>query len=470
MSRLNYFPITYAVAGRTIVLAGGGEAALNKLRLLLRSEATIRVVSPELEPPIAALVAEHGLEHVARELQPCDLFGAALLFAGTGDEALDAEYSRMARAAGVPVNVVDRPHLSDFAMPALVDRAPIAVAISSDGLAPVLAQRVRAQVEALLAPEFGRLGELARAIRDGVMEKLDGPSPRRRFWSRLFDGPHARRALAGDVQGAAAAAMAELDGDAPPSHGEVWLIGAGPGSADLLTLRAQRLLQACDVVVHDQLVPREVIDMARRDAERICVGKAKGDHSVQQAEIDALLVRLAREGRRVARLKSGDPMIFGRIGEELAALRAAGVAHEIVPGITAALAAAADARVPLTLRGVAPSLAIATAHGANGSDPMGWTEVARSGGTIAVYMGKSAGTLIRDRLVEAGLAETTPVIAVENAGRPTRRVLSGTVADLPALSERPDLPGPVMILAGPAMHAADLDLAEVIARALSAAA
>jgi uroporphyrin-III C-methyltransferase/precorrin-2 dehydrogenase/sirohydrochlorin ferrochelatase len=334
----------------------------------------------------------------------------------------------------------------------------------------VLAQQVRAQVEAMLAPEFGRLGELARAIRDTVMEKLDGPSPRRRFWSRLFDGPHAGRALDGDVAGAAAAALAELDGEGPPAHGEVWLIGAGPGSADLITLRAQRLLQACDAVVHDQLVPREVIDMARRDAERICVGKAKGDHSVQQAEIDALLVRLAREGKRVARLKSGDPMIFGRVGEELAALRAAGVPHQVVPGITAALAAAADARAPLTLRGVAPSLAIATAHGANGSDPMGWTEVARSGGTIAVYMGKSAGTLIRDRLVEAGLDPATPVIAVENAGRANRRILSGTIADLPALSERPDLPGPVMILAGPAMAAADLDLAEVIARALSAAA
>jgi uroporphyrin-III C-methyltransferase/precorrin-2 dehydrogenase/sirohydrochlorin ferrochelatase len=210
--------------------------------------------------------------------------------------------------------------------------------------------------------------------------------------------------------------------------------------------------------------------MARRDAERICVGKAKGDHSVQQSEIDELIVRLAREGKRVARLKSGDPMIFGRVGEELKALRDAGVPHQIVPGITAALAAAADARVPLTLRGVASSLAFATAHGANNTEPTGWTEVARSGGTLAVYMGKSAGRMILDKLTEAGLAADTPVIAVENAGRPDHRVFSGSIADLPVLSEREDLKGPVLILAGPAMAAADLDIAELIAPLLAAAA
>jgi uroporphyrin-III C-methyltransferase/precorrin-2 dehydrogenase/sirohydrochlorin ferrochelatase len=470
MSGLRFFPIAYEVSGQTVILAGGGEPALNKLRLLLRSKATVRVIAPELEPDVAALVDAHGLHHVARELAPCDLFGAVLLFAGAGDEETDARYSRMARAAGVPVNVVDRPHLSDFAIPAIVDRAPIAVAISSDGLAPVLAQRVRAQIEQMLAPEFGRLGELARAIRETVMQRLDTPLLRRRFWSRLFEGRLADQALAGDIDGAAAAAIAQLDTEEPDHQGVVWLIGAGPGSADLLTIRAQRLLQTCDVVVHDQLVPREVIDMARRDAERICVGKAKGDHSVQQAEIDALIVRLAREGKRVARLKSGDPMIFGRVGEELKALREAGVPYQIVPGITAALAAAADARAPLTLRGVASSLAFATAHGADNAEPTGWTEVARSGGTLAVYMGKSAGRLILDKLTEAGIAADTPVIAVENAGRSNNRVFSGIVSDLPALSEREDLAGPVLILAGPAMAAADLEIAELIAPLLAAAA
>ena len=199
MSGLRFFPIAYEVSGRTVILAGGGEPALNKLRLLLRSQARIRVVAPELEPEVAALVASHALHHIPRELAPCDLFGAVLLFAGTGDEELDSRYSRMARAAGVPVNVVDRPHLSDFAVPAIVDRAPIAVAISSDGLAPVLAQRVRAQIEQMLAPEFGRLGELARAIRETVMQRLDTPLLRRRFWARLFEGRLADQALAGDI-------------------------------------------------------------------------------------------------------------------------------------------------------------------------------------------------------------------------------------------------------------------------------
>jgi uroporphyrin-III C-methyltransferase / precorrin-2 dehydrogenase / sirohydrochlorin ferrochelatase len=250
----------------------------------------------------------------------------------------------------------------------------------------------------------------------------------------------------------------------------VWLIGAGPGSPDLLTLRAHRVLQDADVVVHDQLVPAEVIAMARPQAERISVGKAKGRHSVTQGEIDALLVALARQGKRVARLKAGDPLVFGRAGEEMKALRDAGIPFEIVPGITAALAAAADARVPLTLRGVASSLTFATAHGADGSEPAGWAELARTGGTVAIYMGKSAGREIRDRLADAGLPVTTAVVAVENAGRAHRRIFAGQLGDLPAFSMRIDVAGPVLILAGPAVAEGDVASAEDILPMLAVAA
>ncbi|MBS7705245.1 siroheme synthase CysG [Chelatococcus asaccharovorans] len=451
MPRLRFFPVSYDVAGKSVVVAGGGEPALAKLRLLVRSEARLTLVSPDIDGELSDFVHAHRIPHVARDLTLADITGAALLFVATDDEARDARLAALGRQAGVPVNVVDRPHLSDFAVPAIVDRAPVAVAISTDGYAPVLAQRVRAAIEMLLPPEFGRLGELAVSLRGAVMASLGTARHRRRFWARLFDGRSAALALSGDLAGARRAALSVLGESFAADEGVVWLIGAGPGATDLLTLRAQRLLQQADVIVHDRLVPAEVVEMGRRDAERISVGKAKGHHSVPQHEIDALLVRLARAGKQVARLKAGDPLVFGRAGEELAALRAAGIRHEIVPGITAALAAAADAGVPLTLRGVSSTLAFATGHGADGTEPAGWAEVARTGGTIAVYMGASVAGDVCERLVGQGVSPATPVVAVENAGRAERRFFSGTLAELGQLARRDDITGPVMILVGEAV-------------------
>ncbi|APF38591.1 uroporphyrinogen-III C-methyltransferase [Chelatococcus daeguensis] len=462
MGGLRYFPISYDVGDRLVVIVGGGDEAFAKLRLLGRSQARLRLVAPALEQALAAFVETNGIDHRARTLAADDLAEAALVFIGTGDEGEDARLAARARAAGVPVNVVDRPHLSDFAVPAIVDRAPVAVAISTDGLAPVLAQRIRAAVEAMLAPEFGRLGELARALRAAVTAAIPTNSARLRFWNRLFDGPAGRLALAGDLGAARRAALSALSAGAA-EDGVVWLIGAGPGSSDLLTLRAQRLLLEADVIVHDGLVPQEVVDMGRRDAERIAVGKAKGRHSVSQSDIDALMVRLARQGKRVARLKAGDPLVFGRAGEELAALRAAGIRAEVVPGVTAALAAAADAQVSLTLRGVASSLTFATGHGAEGGEPAGWPAIAAAGGTVAVYMGRTVAEETQARFIAAGVAPDTPVVAVENAGRMTRRLFAGTLADLPALSARADVDGPVLILVGPTLAHSELKGAEPIA-------
>lgn len=462
MARFRYFPVSYDVAGRTVLVVGDGEQALQKLRLLVRTQARLVLCSDAPDAALNRFAGENAITLTAGQPTAAQLGTAALMVVATGDAARDARLAALARAARIPVNVVDRPHLCDFATPALVDRAPVSIAIATDGAAPVLAQLVRARIEALLPPGFGRLAALAESLRATVLERLPDGAARRRFWSAVFGGRAAAAALAGEDARARVIALKMLAGDAEretPS-GKVFLVGAGPGAEDLLTLRAHRLLIEADVIVHDALVPDAVVAMGRRDATRIAVGKRKGHHSVPQAEIDALLVRLAREGRRVVRLKAGDPMVFGRAGEEIAALRAAGIDHEIVPGVTASLAAAADAGIPLTLRGVASHLVLTTAHGADGAVPSDWAAIAAVGGTVAVHMGRSVADRMAAQLLAAGLPAAMPVVAVENAGRPDRRVFGGPLAALPGLTTRDDVAGPVLILIGAAVAHGELAGAE----------
>ncbi len=457
MPRLRFFPISYEVADKLVVIAGDGMQALQKLRLLVRSHARIVLHAPAPDPALLAFAIEHGVVHVADKPDRAALADAALLIVATDHDADATRLSQLARAMRVPVNVVDRPALSDFAIPAIIDRAPLAIAIATDGFAPVLAQHVRARIEALLPPQFGRLGELAATLRAAVTERLPDLAARRRFWDTLFTGRAAELALAGHIDQATALASADLaTPQQSPSPGKLFLVGAGPGAPDLLTLRAQRLLQTADVIVHDALVPEDVIVMGRRDAQRISVGKLKGRHSIAQRQINEILVRLVAEGKRVVRLKAGDPMVFGRAGEEIAALRSAGLTYEIVPGVTAAFAAAADSAVALTRRGVASHLILATGHGADGGEPEGWESIAAAGGTVALYMGKSVADRIVARLLAAGLDAATPVVAVENAGRSDRRLLAGVLRELPALARRADITGPVLILLGPAVAEGDL--------------
>lgn len=471
VAQLRFFPVSYDVDGRVVLVVGNGQQALQKLRLLVRTKARLRLVGSSPEAELAAFAAQHDIEQIKLGLCPCVISKTALVFIASGDEAQDQKLSALVRACGVPVNVVDRPHLSDFAVPAIVDRAPIAVAISSDGFAPVLAQRVRALIEAALPPHFGRLGALAESVRQAVMTRLHDSSARRKFWAKLFDGEAGRVALVGEAERAQILALRGLEQAVEtPEQGIVYLVGAGPGAEDLLTLRAHRLLQNADVIVHDALVPEAVLAMGRRDANRISVGKRKGHHSMAQHEIDALLVRLAGEGHMVVRLKAGDPLVFGRVGEEISALRAAHIPFEIVPGITAALAAAADSHIPLTLRGVASHIVFATGHGADGDEPEGYETLAMSGATIALYMGKSVADRAVKRLIAAGLSPNTPAAAVENAGRSNRRILRGTLEDLPSLVQREDIAGPVLILIGPAVAEGTAQLAEHFAAKLSAAA
>jgi uroporphyrin-III C-methyltransferase/precorrin-2 dehydrogenase/sirohydrochlorin ferrochelatase len=454
--KLDAFPVFMRVRGRACVIVGGGREAFAKARLLSQSSADLVVLAEAMDYDFAEWLA--GREGIRYEVGPFSadrLQGASLVFAATGDEAADTAVVMAARAAGIPANAVDRPHLCDFYVPALVNRAPVTVAIGTEGAGPVLAQMIRSKVEQLLPPSLGRLATLAAVYRGTVERLLPAGAARRGFWQSFFGGEPARALAAGDASEARRAATRLIETASATPAGHVALVGAGPGAADLLTLRAQRLLMEADVIVHDALVPDEVVAMGRRDAERIAAGKRKGCHSKTQDEINALLVSLARDGRRVVRLKCGDPLVFGRAGEELAALRDAGIGHEVVPGVTAAFAAAADFALPLTLRGVSSSMVFTTGHDLKGGTLPDWARLAIDGATVAVYMGRSVAADVAARLIDAGLSPDTAVAVVENASQPARRLLHGTLADLPALEGRHELTGPVMTIIGDAVGGAD---------------
>ena len=461
-AKLNAFPVFLRVEGRIVTIVGGGEEALAKARLLAQSSASIKIVAPVPSPALSAWIAEQGAIHVPAEYHPDQLAGAALVFAASGDETLDQRVSDDARQRAIPVNAVDRPELCDFYTPAIVNRAPVCVAIGTEGAAPVLAQSIRARIEQLLSPSLGALAALAASLREAAERRLPKPL-RRPFWNDFFAGAPAHAMDVGHADEARQAA-AELLLRQRQRDGFVALVGAGPGAEDLITLRAQRHLMEADIIVHDALVPEAVIAMGRRDAERIGVGKRKGCHTKSQSEINALLVSLAREGRRVVRLKSGDPLVFGRAGEEMQALRDAGVAYEVVPGVTAALAAAADFELPLTLRGVSSSLVFTTGHDLRGETLPDWARLAIDGATVAVYMGRSIAAEVAARLIEAGLSPDTAVAVVENASRAERRLFHGTLNDLPSLELRTDLSGPVMTIIGDAVAGANFRLSQPLAR------
>jgi uroporphyrin-III C-methyltransferase/precorrin-2 dehydrogenase/sirohydrochlorin ferrochelatase len=463
--RLSVFPAFHKVAGRPVLVVGDGAEAAAKVRLLAETEAAIRLVAAAPSSELAALVIQHDIEHRARSFRPADLDGAVLVFAASGERERDAEVVAAARARNIPANAVDIPELCDFYTPAIVNRAPVAVAIGSTGAGPVLAQKLRARIETTLPLRLGALARLGDSFRSAAEQVLPKGQPRRRFWSAFFEGRVADAALAGrcdEARRLASRLLAQSDG---ADRGFVWLVGAGPGAADLLTLRAQRLLQDADIIVHDALVPEAVVAMGRRDAQRIDVGKRKGCHSATQEEIDAILVREAAAGKRVVRLKCGDPLVFARAGEEMAALRAAGIPFEVVPGVTSALAAAAEAEIPLTLRGTASSLVFATGHDAAGETLPGWAGLALSGATVAVYMGRSVAGDVAARLMQAGLSAATPVAIVENATLPERRLFAGRLADLAAFADRGNVDGPALILIGPAAAEGALHAAEPLAPA-----
>jgi uroporphyrin-III C-methyltransferase/precorrin-2 dehydrogenase/sirohydrochlorin ferrochelatase len=444
---MDYLPIFIAVKDADTLVVGGGSVAHRKIEWLLGAGAQVRVVAPELGAQVAALLARGLIRHEAHVFDARQLTGAALVIAATHEAAVNSAVAQAARAARIPVNVVDSPELSSFIFPAIIDRSPVIVAVGSGGRSPVLARQVRAQIEALLPAKLGALARFLGERRDAVKRAL-APQGRRPFWERIIGGAVASQVLSGNERQAQVTFADELvDASEEPSSGEVYLIGAGPGDPDLLTLRALQLLQRADVILYDRLVSDAVLARARRDAERVFVGKEAGDPAHAQAHIQQLMIHHARAGRRVARLKGGDPFIFGRGGEEIEALAAHGIPYVVVPGITAALGAAASAGVPLTHRRLAQSVTLATGHNLD-DDALDWDLFARAQHTTVFYMGVAQLPRILARLRAAGASADHPAVIIERATLPDERVVSGTLATLEALARSARIVAPALLIVG----------------------
>ena len=448
------FPIFVSFDGKPPLVVGGGELAAVKTRLLLMRAPRVDVAAGEVTEELAKFV-EQGLVTVIAPLPGIDQFrGRPLVIAATEDDEEDTRVSAIARALGVPVNVPDRPELCSFSLPAIVDRGEVTVAIGTSAAAPVLAQRLRAWLERELHPRLDALAKLAGEFRGTVAKRVPTGPTRRKFWDAVFEGAAAEAMLEGDEARARALIGTAIDeaAGAEPAKGRVLLVGAGPGDPELLTMKAVRALKAADVILYDRLVGDAVLDHARREAELIPVGKAKGAHSLKQAEINALLIEHASAGKTVVRLKGGDPFIFGRGGEELDALREAGIAIEIVPGVTAGIAAAASLQIPLTHRDVSHTVTFLSGHEAGGEEQsfehLALAALAGGKNTLLVYMGVSTAGAIARKLLDAGFAPTLPVLAVENASRDDERRVAATIADLADYPERLGLKSPAVLIFG----------------------
>lgn len=448
---MKYFPVFLDLENQPVLVVGGGEQAAQKLRLLLKTDAAITVVAGRINNEINSLVQEGRVAHERRSFDPGDVEGKRLVYAATGDGATDAAVSAAARERGVPVNVVDAPEQCSFITPAIVDRDPVTVAIGTEGAAPVLAREIRARLEAILPANFGTLAARARDLRERVAREIGDGGLRRRLWERLLRGRFRSRVLAGDEAGAARTLEEEIAGIKRASGAEaglVSLIGCGPGDPDLLTLRAQQRLQEADILVVDRLINLHMLEHARRDAERIYVGKTPGGASTPQAEINRILVREARAGKRVARLKGGDPFVFGRAVEEMTALKKNGIDYEIVPGVTAALACAASVALPVTARGRNRKFTVLTGATADGRLDQDWRQLAREGEAFGVYMGVRTAGLVQENLLGAGIDPATPVVVVENGTMPDERSFATDVRHLPACVSERGIEGPAMIYVG----------------------
>jgi uroporphyrin-III C-methyltransferase/precorrin-2 dehydrogenase/sirohydrochlorin ferrochelatase len=444
---MRHLPAFFDIAGKVCVVVGGGEVAARKVALLERAGGRVRVISPELVPSLSHGVAAGRTQHIGSTFSPDHLDGATLAIAATDDRAVNARVSWEARRRNIPVNVVDDPALCSFQVPAIVDRDPVLIAVSTGGASPILARWVRGRIERALPTSLSSLGNLAQRWRKTVRDRLPSLPSRKRFWEELFDGPAAQFALEGRDADADRALSDLLDASGPVP-GAIHLVGAGPGDPDLLTLRAHRLLQGADVIVYDRLVSDGVLDLARRDAETIYVGKAPGAHAMAQEDINALLVRLGREGKQVVRLKGGDPFVFGRGGEEMLAVRAAGLACHVVPGITATAGIGAAAGIPLTHRGLARNCTFITGHTPDGEPDADWAALARGDNTIVVYMGLTALPAIARNLAAHGLPGSTPAVVVENGTTANQRTISGTLSSIAAQVRASNVKGPALTYIG----------------------
>ncbi len=446
---MDFLPIFLTVHNQRCLVVGGGSVASRKIMLLRKAGADVHVVSPSLDTELQALLQQNEITHHAQTFDPEHLADCVLVIAATNDPAVNRTVSESAKASNIPVNVVDCPDLCTFIMPAIVDRSPLMIAISSGGQSPVLARLLRARLETLIPHAYARLATLAAQFRQQVKQHFTQKENRRLFWEKILQGKVAELVLAGKDHSAKACLQQLLDNekdDAP--SGEVYLVGAGPGNPDLLTFRAMRLMQQADVVVYDRLVSPEILEMVRRDAVRIYAGKERNRHTLAQESINQLLVRLAKEGKRVLRLKGGDPFIFGRGGEEIETLTSHQIPFQVVPGITAASGVAAYAGIPLTHRDYAQSCIFVTGHLKNNAIDLDWPSLARPNQTIVIYMGLLGLPVLCQQLIVHGLSSSTPAAIIQQGTTQTQKIVTGSLETLPGLAAAAQLTPPTLIIVG----------------------
>ena len=453
---MDYLPIFLAIKGEPCLLVGGAHAAEPKARLLLRAGARLVVVAPALTPGLHGLTGEAGVTWHRRAFRDDDLNGMKLVIVAAEDDAVAHAVATAARERGIPVNAVDRRSLCSFILPSILDRSPLVVAVSTGGAAPILARILRTRLETIIPAQFGRLARFLGEIRPDVLRRIADSVLRRRFFEGVVDGPIGEQVLAGreeDARGAIESALADYE--SVGTAGEVYLVGAGPGDPDLLTFRALRLMQKADVVVYDRLVSNAVLDLSRRDAERIYAGKQPGYHAIPQHEINDLLARLALAGKRVLRLKGGDPFIFGRGGEEIETLAGLGIPFQVVPGITAASGCAAYAGIPLTHRDHAQSCIFVTGRRKIEEDTLDWDSLVRPNQTVVVYMGLAGLETICDGLLRHGLAPETPAALIEQGTTAAQVVHTGTVGTLASTIEGRRVRAPTLVIIGDVVRLRD---------------
>ena len=447
MAEMDYLPIFIRLKGQGVLVVGGGHVAGRKARLLVQAGARIRMVATSIEPAVAASL-DKTHELIERAFEADDLVGMALVVAATDDNSLNREIHDLAIKRNLPVNVVDQPSMCSFIFPSVVNRNPLIVAVSSGGRAPVLARLLRARLETLIPSSLGELALLMGRYRASVKQRFSSFSQRMRFWEHVANGPIAELVVSGQLEKAELMLRQSLEESNEYKGGEVYLVGAGPGDPDLLTFRALRLMQQADVVLYDRLISPPILAMCRADADRIDVGKERKQHTMPQAEISKMLVSLAQEGKRVLRLKGGDPFIFGRGGEEIEELAAAGIPFQVVPGITAASGCASYAGIPLTHRDYAQSVRFVTGHLKDESCELDWEHLVQTGQTVVFYMGLVSLPLICSELIRHGRSPDTPIALVQQGTLPQQKVYTATLATMAALIESQEVRAPTLIIVG----------------------
>ena len=446
---MDFLPIFMNIKGEHCLVIGGGKIASRKVFMLLRAGAAVSVVSPQLCQDLNIRKDAGEIKHINRLFEDGDLENCKIIIAATDDEKVNSHISQLAKSKGIPVNVVDAPDLCSFIVPSIIDRNPVQIAISTGGASPVLARLLRSRLETYIPAAYGRLAKLVESYREKVKAKFSNTDEIRTFWEGILEGPVADTLIAGkDKVARELLETAVENAEAPAERGEVYLVGAGPGDPDLLTFRALRLMQQADVVVYDRLVSQGVMDLVRRDAECIYAGKERNKHTLPQESINALLVRLAQEGKKVLRLKGGDPFIFGRGGEEIETLTEENVSFQVVPGITAAAGCSSYAGIPLTHRDYVQSCMFVTGHLKDGSTDLNWDAIAQPNQTVVFYMGLQTVKELCKELIAHGLSSTTPAALVEKGTTQEQKVHIGDLTTLHDIVEKNNVKAPTLIIVG----------------------